>query len=606
MKLTPLDIKKQEFTRTLRGYDTEEVQAFLNMMASQWESMLDENRQMEQKVRDAESKLVHYQQVEMALQQALQTAKQSSKQALDHAQRQAKMILQEAETKASAIKQNALKERDSLSYQAEKLKVRRDEVVAQLRAFLMSEVEFLSRFEGTEMRSHRLLQSQVKDDSDDEEPAPEAMETAEFEVEEHEERQEPIHELEIDAAMGAEVAFEAMDALMEADEPEAYEEDEPVAEEEEIGWYFGEEDADDFTDPLLDHIAQAGETEREEQAAEDALSREALSTDVADEDLPISMEADALMDQSVFDEPTFNDEDAFEHTITFEEPDAFADSLEDLTEAVGEADAPEDIEAAEETMDFDALIQAGTAISEAQLEEDEEEVLAFEEQAEAADEEVFAGFTDEEETATDEPVMEEMPTHILFGEEETGEEEAHDEALSFDFFETADEDTDDLEAFFVDGGKVPVDHETQSFPGDELTEAEDAYEETFEVADALAFTEEEAEEDVYLEAAEDNEAAGDVDDFVIEEEYDAADEEAPAVSFDEEAEEEDAESEKAGALAGWLVESALSASKEKTADLPGEAEGDGAQPPKKPKAPSAHQAASDEIEKIRRILNDLE
>src|SRR5690606_18873303 len=111
---------------------------------------------------------------------------------------------------------------------------------------------------------------------------------------EHEERQEPIHELEIDAAMGAEVAFEAMDALMEADEPEAYEEDEPVAEEEEIGWYFGEEDADDFTDPLLDHIAQAGETEREEQAAEDALSREALSTDVADEDLPISMEADAL------------------------------------------------------------------------------------------------------------------------------------------------------------------------------------------------------------------------------------------------------------------------------------------------------------------------
>ena len=61
-----------------------------------------------------------------------------------------------------------------------------------------------------------------------------------------------------------------------------------------------------------------------------------------------------------------------------------------------------------------------------------------------------------------------------------------------------------------------------------------------------------------------------------------------------------------GALAGWLVESALSASKEKTADLPTEAEGDGAQPPKKPKAPSAHQAASDEIEKIRRILNDLE
>lgn len=37
--ITPLDIKKQTFERTLRGYNTEEVEAFLSMISVEWDLM---------------------------------------------------------------------------------------------------------------------------------------------------------------------------------------------------------------------------------------------------------------------------------------------------------------------------------------------------------------------------------------------------------------------------------------------------------------------------------------------------------------------------------------------------------------------------------------
>jgi len=85
MRLSPLDIKKQEFTRTLRGYDQDEVQAFLDMLAGQWEALLAEQRRTEEKVRELKAKMEHYEKVEEALQETLLTARESSQQALENA-----------------------------------------------------------------------------------------------------------------------------------------------------------------------------------------------------------------------------------------------------------------------------------------------------------------------------------------------------------------------------------------------------------------------------------------------------------------------------------------------------------------------------------------
>src|SRR5690606_15676525 len=102
MKLSALEIKSQEFKRALRGVDEAEVQSFLDMIASQWQDQQDELRRAEEKLRELEAKIVHYQKIEEALQEALTSAKASSKATVAEASRRAEMVILEAESKANA------------------------------------------------------------------------------------------------------------------------------------------------------------------------------------------------------------------------------------------------------------------------------------------------------------------------------------------------------------------------------------------------------------------------------------------------------------------------------------------------------------------------
>lgn len=148
MRLTPLDIRKQEFTRAFRGYDADEVLAFLQMLSSQWEDLLDENRRRDEKIRDLENKMAHYEKVEEALQEALQTARETSRDALQNAEEKARLILENAQKRAEDITRDAEQDRHQIKRDAAKLSGRRSEIVTRLRAFLMSEMELLARFEG--------------------------------------------------------------------------------------------------------------------------------------------------------------------------------------------------------------------------------------------------------------------------------------------------------------------------------------------------------------------------------------------------------------------------------------------------------------------------
>ncbi len=148
MRLTPLDIRKQEFSRGIRGYEAEEVDAFLQMVSNQWEELLDEVRRKSDEVRDLEAKLAHYVKVEEALQEALQTARETSKKSIENAEGKAALLIKQADARAAEIKREAEVELRQMKQEIAQLSSRRSEIVTQLRAFLMSEMEILARFEG--------------------------------------------------------------------------------------------------------------------------------------------------------------------------------------------------------------------------------------------------------------------------------------------------------------------------------------------------------------------------------------------------------------------------------------------------------------------------
>ena len=50
MKLSPLLIKKQEFEKSFRGYNVDEVHTFLDKISSEMEDLINENEALEQEV----------------------------------------------------------------------------------------------------------------------------------------------------------------------------------------------------------------------------------------------------------------------------------------------------------------------------------------------------------------------------------------------------------------------------------------------------------------------------------------------------------------------------------------------------------------------------
>ncbi len=192
MRLSPLDIKKQEFTRALRGYDQDEVQAFLDMMAGQWEELLAEQRRTEDRVRELKAKMEHYEKVEEALQEALRTARESSQQTLENAKQEAVLLVKKAVGESEDLTRDAIRQRDQLMQEVQGLIGRRDEIVARLRAFLMSEAELLARFEERDVE--RLFEREPEAP----EPEPEVAEEARPEAVEEE---APIDEVEEEASL---------------------------------------------------------------------------------------------------------------------------------------------------------------------------------------------------------------------------------------------------------------------------------------------------------------------------------------------------------------------------------------------------------------------
>ena len=146
MKLSALEIKSQEFRRALRGVDEGEVQSFLDMVATQWQELQDDLRRAEEKTRELQNKIVHYQKIEEALQEALTSAKASSKATVAEAERRAQMVIEEAQSRSRSMARESEDKIRSLHGNLTSLSQRRKEVVARMRAFLRSELELLDDY----------------------------------------------------------------------------------------------------------------------------------------------------------------------------------------------------------------------------------------------------------------------------------------------------------------------------------------------------------------------------------------------------------------------------------------------------------------------------
>ena len=147
MKMTPVEIKKAEFKKVIRGYDPEEVQNFLDTLAAEMEESIAEHKALADKANELEIQLRDYKSVEKAIQQTLMQAQETSAKSMENSRQEGQLIMKEAELKSFQMLDKARNDLTVLKEQLTILKAKKDSIVSRLKMLLTSELELIKALE---------------------------------------------------------------------------------------------------------------------------------------------------------------------------------------------------------------------------------------------------------------------------------------------------------------------------------------------------------------------------------------------------------------------------------------------------------------------------
>lgn len=145
MRLSPLNIKKQDFSRKVKGYDTHEVAAFLERVADEIEQLQKENEDLKKALDEAGTKISEFKKIEKSLQETLFKAQETSARSMESAKKQTALILKEAEIKANQIIERAKINANEIKTAVQDLKEEKDIMIAKLKAIVNSQINIIEK-----------------------------------------------------------------------------------------------------------------------------------------------------------------------------------------------------------------------------------------------------------------------------------------------------------------------------------------------------------------------------------------------------------------------------------------------------------------------------
>ena len=142
--ITPLELENKKFNKqVVNGYNTDDVDDFLDQLTVEYQKMYKENTEYKAKIEELNNSLSHYKTIESTLQNTLVMAQSTAEEVKNVARQQAEQIVKEAQgtarqaadelTQQIAMKQ---KEMDDMQKQFDIYK-------AKTEALLISQLELL-------------------------------------------------------------------------------------------------------------------------------------------------------------------------------------------------------------------------------------------------------------------------------------------------------------------------------------------------------------------------------------------------------------------------------------------------------------------------------
>jgi len=170
MKIPPINIKTQEFTKSLRGYDADEVNAFLEKIAVEVEDLMNDNETLTDKISELKISLDGYKKIEKDLQTKLLKAQDSSAKSIEAAKKQTGMILKEAELIAAGIIEKAKENANEIRDAVNTLREEKDLIISKLKAIVNTQSTLLEgkvkKIDKEQQELEKTKQQQPKDDLD--------------------------------------------------------------------------------------------------------------------------------------------------------------------------------------------------------------------------------------------------------------------------------------------------------------------------------------------------------------------------------------------------------------------------------------------------------
>jgi len=143
MRITPMDIEQQQFGRSFRGYNEEEVDNFLDRIAKDYEEILNENIKNKEELEKLQVRLEEYSQMEETLRNALVNAQQSASNIKESVQIEAQAVIEAAKIEAERIKQRAKQEILDISNEIAALKKNKYLILEKLKNTLKIHIRML-------------------------------------------------------------------------------------------------------------------------------------------------------------------------------------------------------------------------------------------------------------------------------------------------------------------------------------------------------------------------------------------------------------------------------------------------------------------------------
>jgi cell division initiation protein len=154
VKISPMDVQRQAFTTRFRGFDPDEVRAFLAVVAEEMAALQRDKDAVEQQLRQLEQIVAEHRERETILKNTLLTAQKASEDIRENARKEAELLVKQAELQADHLLELAQGRAHDLEHGIMDLRAHRSALRTDVRALITRLTHVLDLQEEAELEDN--------------------------------------------------------------------------------------------------------------------------------------------------------------------------------------------------------------------------------------------------------------------------------------------------------------------------------------------------------------------------------------------------------------------------------------------------------------------